>query len=273
MRRFAGRKDRAMKRKTYPYNYDTFVRSMAVAGLHFPHGPRPGDAAPDFELPDLHGGTFRLSAHRGKPILLTFGAITCPMAAGARPVLLQLWNDFRDRVEILTVYNREPHPGEKYPHHSSLEQKMQHARDWLAQDPMPWTVLVDTLDGEVDRQYGPLPNSAYLIGRSGRVAFRALWAGQESLLREDIEQLLEREAAGEDPVVLGEQEKLGIPPLSGASEFDYAIARGGRKAEADFRRACGGALYALHKTASHVESVIHGDRHSHTRRRAAALPK
>lgn len=32
----------------------------------------PGKAAPDFALPDDRGGTFRLSAHRGKPVVLEF---------------------------------------------------------------------------------------------------------------------------------------------------------------------------------------------------------
>lgn len=63
--------------KEIPYNYDTFVRSTAVTDLHFPGGPPPGETAPDFELPNVRGGCFRLSEHRGKePVLLTFGSIT-----------------------------------------------------------------------------------------------------------------------------------------------------------------------------------------------------
>jgi len=59
------------------YNYDTFVRSSAEEDLHFPGGPRPGEIAPDFELPNVRGGCFRLSTRRGKqPVLLTFGSIT-----------------------------------------------------------------------------------------------------------------------------------------------------------------------------------------------------
>lgn len=65
-----------MTPQTDPYNYDTFVRSSAREHLHFPGGPRPGEMAPDFELPDVHGGSFRLNEHRGRPVLLTFGSIT-----------------------------------------------------------------------------------------------------------------------------------------------------------------------------------------------------
>src|SRR5918992_2552729 len=124
------------------------------------------------------------------------------MTAGARPGLLHLYRDFAKRVQFVSIHAREAHPGENYPHHTSDEQKMRHARDWAEQDGILWPVAVDTLDGTVHRAYDPLPNPVYLIGRSGQVAFRALWAGQESLLRDRIEELLEREAEGEDPVVL-----------------------------------------------------------------------
>jgi hypothetical protein len=242
--------------KEIPYNYDTFVRSTGDENLYFSGGPRPGETAPDFELPNIRGGCFRLSTHRGQmPVLLTFGSLTCPMTAGSRPALLHLFDDFIDRVEVVTVYVREAHPGETYPHHTSQEQKNRHASDWVELDRIPWTVAVDTLDGTVDRRYGTFPNAAYLIGRSGRVAFRALWAGQESLLREKIEELLEREAAGEDPV-LGEQENLVIPLIHGSAEFDHALARGGEKAKEDFRRAFGNTVYALQKIGSKLEPVI-----------------
>jgi hypothetical protein len=72
-----------------------------------------------------------------------------------------------------------------------------------------------------------------------------------------IAALLEREAAGDDPVVLGEQENLVIPLVHGAAEFDYAVGRGGEKAKADFRRAFGNAFYALQKIGSQLAAVIH----------------
>lgn len=39
-------------------------------------GIRPGEMAPDFELPMVGGGTLRLSALRGRPVLLHFGSFT-----------------------------------------------------------------------------------------------------------------------------------------------------------------------------------------------------
>ncbi len=40
------------------------------------HGIRPGEIAPDFELPRVGGGTLRLSDRRGRPVLLHFGSFT-----------------------------------------------------------------------------------------------------------------------------------------------------------------------------------------------------
>jgi hypothetical protein len=39
-------------------------------------GFRPGEPAPDFELPQVGGGALRLSAFRGRPVLLHFGSFS-----------------------------------------------------------------------------------------------------------------------------------------------------------------------------------------------------
>jgi hypothetical protein len=178
------------------------------------------------------------------------------MTTGARPGLIKLHNDFGERVKFVSVYVREAHPGENYPHHTSDEQKMRHAQDWARLDQMPWTIAVDTLQGAAHKAYGPLPNSAYLIGRSGRVAFRALWAGQEGLLREKIQELLRREATGEQTVSLGQQENLVIPLIRGAAEFEHAVERGGEKSKEDFRREMGTVMYGMQKLMSKMGTII-----------------
>jgi hypothetical protein len=169
---------------------------------------------------------------------------------------MNLYRDFGPRVQFVSVYVREAHPGERYPHHRSEAQKMRHAQDWVEKDKIPWTVVVDTLNGTVDREYGPLPNSAYLINREGRIAFRALWTGQEGLLRDKVEGLFKREASGEQAVTLGEQENLLIPMIHGAAEFDHAVGRGGKKAKQDFRGAMGNIFYGFQKLMSKMEPVV-----------------
>jgi hypothetical protein len=240
------------------YNFDTFRRDIIRRDMHFHGGPRPGEPVPDFTLPMVGGDFFHLSEYRGhKPVLLVFGSITCPMTAGSRAGLMKIFRDFGRRVQFLAIYVREAHPGENYPHHTSNAQKMSHAEDWVRQDRIPWRVAVDTIDGATHRAYDEMPNAVYLIDRTGHVSFRALWAGQETLVRRNLEELLGREGAGEDPVVLGENENRMIPMIHGATEFDHSIGRGGQKAEEDFRREMGGVVYSFDKLMSKLEPVIH----------------
>jgi hypothetical protein len=59
------------------YNFDTFRWHIWEKGKHFRDGPEPGQLAPDFDLPTVAGGRFRLSDFRGKqPVLTQFGSIT-----------------------------------------------------------------------------------------------------------------------------------------------------------------------------------------------------
>jgi len=73
------------------------------------------------------------------------------------------------------LYTREAHPGEHFPAHRSFEQKLAHARAFRERFAVERPILVDDLAGTGHRLYGLLPNMTYLIGRGGRVLFRADW--------------------------------------------------------------------------------------------------
>lgn len=191
------------------HHYDAFRHDMTFVHLQFDGGPEPGALAPNFNLPTVAGGHFNLHSHFGRRmVLIEFGSITCPMTSAARNCLTRLHHDFKSELELVSVYVREAHPSDTYPRQRTAAQKMQHASDWVRMGERPWTVAVDSLDEETHLAYGPLPNCAYLIDRTGRVAYRALWAGQEHLLRMRIEELLRRDAAGEASVNMGQQDHL-----------------------------------------------------------------
>ncbi len=74
--RFAALEDR---HPVDEYNFENFCtrhlledgrRTIERAGI------RPGEPAPDFELPEVGGGALRLSELRGRPVLLRFGSFT-----------------------------------------------------------------------------------------------------------------------------------------------------------------------------------------------------
>lgn len=73
------------------------------------------------------------------------------------------------------VYVREAHPGEHFPAHRTMDQKLAHARAFRKQFGIERSILVDDLVGTGHALYGKLPNMTYLIGRGGKVLFRADW--------------------------------------------------------------------------------------------------
>jgi len=61
------------------YNFEHFrtkhLLSDAKATVE-ERGLKPGEMAPDFELPRVGGGSLRLSELRGKPVILHFGSFS-----------------------------------------------------------------------------------------------------------------------------------------------------------------------------------------------------
>ena len=88
-------------------------------------------------------------------------------------------------VTSVFIYTREAHPGENYPHHTSIEGKRAHARALQSHTGLSRRVLVDDLEGTVHRAFGGLPNMTWIIGRN-IVLYRAEWT-----LPADIENALE----------------------------------------------------------------------------------
>lgn len=235
------------------YNYESFHRSTLKEELQFRSGPEPGQSAPDFDLETTEGRRFRLSECRNRmPVLLEFGSISCPMAAAAIDELKRLHAFFGERVQFVTVYVRETHPGERYPHHQSLEQKRQHAVAWKRADGILWTVAVDTLDGSVHRSYGAVPNAVFLIDSTGQVAFRALFAAQEKVLAMKLGELVECEKNGQVPANLGEEKRRMVPLIKSARHFDHAVARAGQQAVQDYRREMGPIMYGFERLMSRM---------------------
>ena len=61
------------------YNYEHFRTKHFLADLQHTiqgKGVQPGQEAPDFELESTDGDRVRLSALRGRPVVLHFGSVT-----------------------------------------------------------------------------------------------------------------------------------------------------------------------------------------------------
>jgi hypothetical protein len=89
----------------------------------------------------------------------------------------ELAREYEGRAHALFVYVREAHPDDfpDYPAHTSQEHKLRHAAELQRWWNTPRTILVDSLDGDVHRAWGGLPNMSWIIDHTGRVAFKAAW--------------------------------------------------------------------------------------------------
>ena len=96
--------------------------------------------------------------------------------------LNELYRNYRDSgFEFLTIYVREPHPGEHYGAHRTWDQKLKYAQDCRNQDGIQTRVLIDDLNGTVHVAYGSLPNMVYIIEKSGKIVFKAMWTDHKEI--------------------------------------------------------------------------------------------
>jgi hypothetical protein len=84
-------------------------------------------------------------------------------------------------VGSIFLYTNEAHPGEIYPHLTSLEQKLRHARDLRDVLGVTRPILVDGLDGACHRAYGSMPNMSWIFNRSGEPIYKSDWTDANSV--------------------------------------------------------------------------------------------
>lgn len=212
------------------YNRDHFDPIDLASRLvdYSAHAPGPGEQAPSFSLRDTTGREWRLDELLDRPVVLVTGSASCPMTRGSMPALKDVYGDFSDRVHWFTLYVREAHPGEKLPAHESYAQKVDHAEFLQRAELVPWPILVDDLEGSVHEVYGQLPNSVFVIGKDGLIAFRERMAHGPTL-RRALEALLGNEGRG---TVLGGDD--GMLHVLGTFTFGWkAITRAGNSAVRD----------------------------------------
>ena len=133
--------------------------------------PLEGKAAEDFELPLLDGGTMKLSALKGKTVVLDIWATWCGPCRRAMPIVEKVTEEFADKGVVLYAVNQgeEPEAIKKFLQTAKLNPK----------------VALDT-DGKVSRAYEAtsIPRIV-IVGSDGvvRKVFRGLSPQFEDDLR------------------------------------------------------------------------------------------
>lgn len=135
---------------------------------------------------------------------------------------------------FLFVYTREAHPGENFPAHRSLEQKLAHAGAFRDRFRVRRPILVDDLAGTGHRLYGTLPNMAYLIGRGGKILFRSDWTDPPAI-EAALNYVLDSRARRREGLRLAPfyAELVGYR-WRDEEKFQEGLARAGRQAVEDY---------------------------------------
>jgi len=92
-------------------------------------------------------------------------------------------------------------------------------------------VVVDDINGSLHQTLDARPEAAYLMDTDGTVAFRALWANHERVLR----QVLKAIVSGQ-PSPLGENQEKLIPMLKGMGGMYEILGFAGKPARRDVAR-------------------------------------
>ena len=84
-------------------------------------------------------------------------------------------------VGSIFLYTNEAHPGEHYPHLTSMDQKFNHARDMRDKLGVSRPILLDALEGACHRAYGSMPNMSWIFTRSGIPVYKSNWTDAYSV--------------------------------------------------------------------------------------------
>ena len=97
---------------------------------------------------------------------------------------MQIYNDYKDYVDFLTVYVREAHPTDEwqmgsnvkddvcYMQPKTLEQRLAIANDFIKRFGFPIPFGVDDMSNKVNALYAAWPERLYILDESGRIAYR-----------------------------------------------------------------------------------------------------
>ncbi len=140
-------------------------------------------------------------------------------------------------VGAVFIYTHEAHPGENYPHLTSMEQKYRHAQALRDIYAVNRPILLDTLDGACHRAFGSMPNMTWIFNQSGIPVYKSDWSDASSVKNalEYFLQIPERRKAGERLAPF-RVERLDYRNQDRV-EFYKSLERNGQKAVDDFRKA------------------------------------
>jgi peroxiredoxin len=134
-----------------------FFPANSTLGQYIPNAPFKAAYvyAPNFSLKDLQGKVFRLSNHRGKPVLIFFGTTWCPSCRGELPFYKEIYETYPKRgLEVTYINIMEPR---------------EKVAKFAKTNSLPFKILLDE-DGEVATSYAVVGvPTLVLIDKEGKI--------------------------------------------------------------------------------------------------------
>jgi peroxiredoxin len=154
------------------------VAVLLAGGLYLwltPEGMRP---APDVSLQTLEGETVSIQGLKGRPVLLTFWATTCPSCIREMPHLVELHERYNARgLEVIGVAMSYDRPD--------------HVKDVVRNRALPYTIALD-VDDRAAQAFGQirLTPTSFLISPEGRIVYQKLGDIDWALVERNLERWL-----------------------------------------------------------------------------------
>ncbi|MCB8925843.1 MAG: hypothetical protein H6652_09490 [Ardenticatenaceae bacterium] len=140
-------------------------------------------------------------------------------------------------VGFIFLYTNEAHPGENFPHLTSMAQKYAHARALRDEYGVTRPIVLDALDGACHRAFGGMPNMTWIFNRAAVPVYKSDWTDVNSV-RNALDYYLDmvQRRRGHEKLVPFHVERLDYRE-SDRERFYEGLARSGPKAVRDFDEA------------------------------------
>jgi cytochrome c biogenesis protein CcmG, thiol:disulfide interchange protein DsbE len=144
-------------------------------------------AVADMTLPELNGGSWRLSDHRGQVVLINYWASWCAPCRQETPGLIDLARDYRYKGLSIVGVSMDGVD-------QSAEGGKRAVQSFLSEFHVPYPVLMPDFGLPSAPAVEALPTTV-LLDRNGLAAKSYIGAVRESVFRADVDRLLAEQSA------------------------------------------------------------------------------